>query len=384
MNNILVLLPEDARLYSESLAGIRRRFGNDYQERIIDYAIDPSTLRRLIAFYKPRGCIVFAWNGARSLSARNFARIPTVYMDRSKPSGGQSLDVIQDYAEGGRLAAHTLICGNRSGYAFVGDGTASKWSNERGMAFANAIRLHGHACHVYAARRRPNGDTRSLESWLRKLPRPVSIFAANDRTACDVLSIAELNGWHVPGDVAVLGIDNIASLCESSRPRLSSIITDFERGGWEAADLLCARLKSTKLNGACRRYGTLGVIHRGSTRTRQDTSGFSIKVKRALHTIHNRAADGLTVEDIAAEMGCSRRLAEIRFRQATGSTIKAAITDVRLERAQALVRNRALPLKAIAAACGYRTVNALRTAYRKRFEIPMPCGGKAPIRNCLT
>ena len=64
-------------------------------QRIIDYAIDPSTLRRLIAFYKPRGCIVFAWNGARSLSARNFARIPTVYMDRSKPSGGQSLDVIQ-------------------------------------------------------------------------------------------------------------------------------------------------------------------------------------------------------------------------------------------------------------------------------------------------
>ena len=50
MNNILVLLPEDARLYSESLAGIRRRLGNDYQERIIDYAIDPSTLRRLIAF----------------------------------------------------------------------------------------------------------------------------------------------------------------------------------------------------------------------------------------------------------------------------------------------------------------------------------------------
>ena len=384
MNNILVLLPEDARLYSESLAGIRRRFGNDYQERVIDYAINPSTLRRLIAFWKPLGCIVFAWNEARSLSAKNFTRIPTVYVDRSRPSGGQSLDVIQDYAEGGRLAAHTLIQGDRSGYAFVGDGTASKWSNERGMAFANAIRLHGHTCHVYAARRRPHGDTQSLERWLRKLPRPVSIFAANDRTAYDVLSIAELNGWHVPGDVAVLGIDNIASLCESSRPRLSSILTDFERDGWEAADLLCARLKSTKLNGVCRRYGTLGVIHRGSTRTRQDTSGFSIKVKRALHTIHNRAADGLTVEDIAAEMGCSRRLAEIRFRQATGTTIKAAITDVRLERGKTLMRNHALPLKAIAAACGYRTANALRTAYRKRFKVSLADGNAVPMRECVT
>ncbi len=384
MNNILVLLPEDARLYSESLAGIRRRFGNDYQERIIDYAINPSTLRRLIDFWKPLGCIVFAWNDAHALPARSFANIPTVYMDRSRPSGGQSLDVIQDYAEGGRLAAHTLIHGECSDYAFVGDGTASKWSKERGTAFANAIRLHGHKCHIYEARRRPHGDTRSLERWLRKLPRPVGIFAANDRTAYDVLSIAELNDWNVPGDIAVLGIDNIASLCESSRPRLSSILTDFERGGWEAADLLCARLKSTKLNGTCRRYGTLGVIHRGSTRTKQDVSGFSIKVKRALHTIHNRAADGLTVEDIAAEMGCSRRLAEIRFRQATGTTIKAAITDVRLERAKTLMRNRALPLKAIAAACGYRTANALRTAYRKRFKVSLADGNAAPMRECVT
>ena len=43
-----------------------------------------------------------------------------------------------------------------------------------------------------------------------------------------------------------------------------------------------------------------------------------------------------------------------------------------------------IPIEEIAAACGYRTVNALRAAYRKRFEIPMPCGGKAPMRNCLT
>ena len=91
MNNILVLLPEDARLYSESLAGIRRRFGSDYQERIVDYAINPATLRRLIDFWKPLGCIVFAWNDAHALPARSFAHIPTVYMDRSRPSGGQSL-----------------------------------------------------------------------------------------------------------------------------------------------------------------------------------------------------------------------------------------------------------------------------------------------------
>lgn len=43
-----------------------------------------------------------------------------------------------------------------------------------------------------------------------------------------------------------------------------------------------------------------------------------------------------------------------------------------------------LPLKAIAAACGYRTANALRTAYRKRFKAPPTNGNTVPMRECVT
>lgn len=365
MNDILVLLPESARLYAESLAGIRRRLGGDYRERIVDDDTDPSAFRRLLDLWRPLGCIVFGWMGTNARLSRDFARLPTVYLDRAASSRRSCLDVTQDYAESGRFAARILVQNGRTDYAFVGDANASSWSNARGRAFADAVRQAGHTCRCHTARR--TRDTRALERWLRDLPRPTSLFAANDRTAREVLNLAALNGWRIPDDLAVLGIDNIISICESTHPRLSSIQTDFERGGWEAADLLCERLRSPGLRVACRRYGTLGVVHRGSTCRAQSAAAFTRQTQRALQFIRNRATDGLTVEDVAADMGCSRRLAEIRFRSATGQTIKAAITDVRLERAQALVRNRALPLKAIAAASGYRTVNALRVAYRNRF-----------------
>lgn len=43
---------------------------------------------------------------------------------------------------------------------------------------------------------------------------------------------------NVPGDVAVLGVDNDEILCNMSDPPLSSIVLDVENGGYQAAKLL--------------------------------------------------------------------------------------------------------------------------------------------------
>lgn len=87
----------------------------------------------------------------------------------------------------------------------------------------------------------------------------------------------------------------------------------------------------------------------------------------AIKTIQTRACEGLSVDDIATEMNCSRRIAEIKFRNATGKTIKDIITQVRLERAQVLIRDLSLSISEIASACGYNTENAFRMAFSKRF-----------------
>lgn len=122
------------------------------------------------------------------------------------------------------------------------------------------------------------------------------------------------------------------------------------------------------LRSALRKYPSLGVVARASTCKRR---GFDSLILRAVNSIRARACDGLSVGDVAAEMGCSRRMAEIRFRKATLTTIKDAITDARLGRAEVLLKERNMPLEKVAAACGYGTVNALRIAFRKKFGLPL-------------
>ena len=363
MDVVLALLPAPAHLYGSALNGIRRRLGPRIQLQTVDYPVSDRTLKELLSFWHPDGCIAFAAEGF-AFSPRAFGKTPVVYLDRTPRTKGNFLDVVQDYAESGRTAARELLQPEIADYAFVGYKNPTAWSQMRGDAFAKAIRLQGRFCHLFPTT--AGGDrTRKLETWLRNLPKPVGLFAANDRTAHEVHSLCTRNGIRIPDDVSILGIDDIASICESVTPKISSILSDFEQSGWMCADLLMKRLTNPRLRKAVRSYPSLGVVRRASTGLR---SGYDSRVLFAVNVIRARACEGLTVDDIAAEMGCSRRMAELKFRQATGRTIKDLITEVRLSRARVLLRDRNLTITDVARSCGYGTANAFRIAFAKRFR----------------
>lgn len=362
MDTVLALLPAPAHLYGSALNGIRRRLGPQIQLQTVDHPVNDRTLKELLSFWNPKGCIVFAAEGF-TLSPCAFGKTPVIFIDRTPLTKGNFLDVAQDYAENGKTAARELLQPEISDYAFVGYKNATAWSRMRGDAFAKAIRLQGRRCHIFS--HVANGDrTRQLESWLLNLPKPVAIFAANDRTAVDIHALCTHNDFRIPDDVSILGIDNIASICESVTPKISSILSDFEQGGWMCADLLMEKLTKPRLKRTLRLYPSLGIVRRGSTNL---LSGYDSKTLFAINIIRARACEGLTVDDIAAEMGCSRRMAELRFRQTTGRTIKDLITEARLSRAQVLIRNRDLSISQIAKSCGYNSENALRIAFVKHF-----------------
>lgn len=368
MDTILTLLPAPARLYENILNGIRRRLGAKYELQTIDYDIDEATLKKLLLFWHPLGCIFVGAKGLGMLTHSSFGKIPVVYLDRTPWTKECRLDVLQDYEENGQIAARELIQPEIQDYAFVGNSTPAHWSQIRGRAFADVIRLHGKEYHGFEETDGTGERLRHLEHWLLGLPKPVGVFAANDRTAQEVLTICKRNKIAVPRDLSLLGIDNIPEICEQSDPKISSISSDFEQGGWTCADLLLERLLKPHLRKALRKYPTLGVVVRTST---CKTYGFSGQILRAIKIIRGRACEGLTVDDVAADLGCSRRMAEIRFRQAMGHTIKDAITNVRLGRAKVLLKDRNMPLTRIVASCGYGTENALRIAYKKKFGITL-------------
>jgi len=142
------------------------------------------------------------------------------------------------------------------------------------------------------------------------------------------------------------------------------VCPDFERSGHLCAELLDARIRNPRLRPRRLTYGIVGLIRRGSSVPALKSN---YRVMAAVRDVRTRACAGLRVADVVATMGCSTRLAEMRFREVTGKTIREAIADIRMERAVVLLKGGATPIGDIAQACGYGTEAALRIAFRKRF-----------------
>lgn len=170
------------------------------------------------------------------------AGVPCVLVDCEHPRlSGVSIDDV----EGGRLAAeHLLGLGHRR-IAFIGD-------EERTTPFgftSSARRRIGASARVREAgvelivRRGPHGreNARALAAELLALPdAPSAIFAASDSQALGVLEAAEAAGVAVPGDLSVVGFDDI----EVARyVGLTTVAQPLEESGVRGARLLLRALE---------------------------------------------------------------------------------------------------------------------------------------------
>ena len=172
------------------------------------------------------------------------------------------------------------------------------------------------------------------------------------------------------GDIAVVGVDNYAPICEHSTPRLTSIEPDFRRGGrLAAAVLLGLSMSKGKWRGRrLQSFGPLRVVRRDSTRVLAVSDK---AVSDALDLIRREACNGLQAVRVAALFPCSRRQADNRFRRATGRSILEEIHAVQLERAKELLRNSSIQLKAISDFCGFTHPNSLRKFFLKATGMTM-------------
>jgi AraC family transcriptional regulator len=95
-------------------------------------------------------------------------------------------------------------------------------------------------------------------------------------------------------------------------------------------------------------------------------------IARALTFIREAAsAPNLRVTDVARNSGLSRRATEIRFRNATGRSVREEIEHVRLERLRAMLAETDLKIGDIALRCGFACETHLGRVFRKRFNITM-------------
>ncbi len=332
-------------------------------------------LNELRAFWKPIGAIVDAGAGANKLSEADLESFPVVFIDHDPATlPANSFSVCHDSAATATLAAKELLSTGFEHFAYVPFPEKRFWDEEREAAFRKAVEINGMPCSVFRPAKTTGSDSvahlRLLREFIAGLPRPCGVFAANDRTAEDVLTVARMLGLNIPQDLSVIGVDNYLNICENSMPTLTSVEPDFRRAGAAAALLM---MEITQSNGRFtgdrkRLYEPLRIVRRESTRILMRNDA---EVTAALEMIKAKACTGLTAAQVVQLFPCSRVYAEMRFRKATGKSILEAIQEVRLERAKELLLNPNQQLKSIADFCGLRSQNALCKFFQTKTGMTM-------------
>lgn len=320
---------------------------------------------------RPIGAIVET-RGYDFVSGRALRGLPTVYLDadRDECSDGRFC-VHCDQAAAARLAFKEFKAMRFPNVAYAGWFEAKFWSKVRAEAFSSAAAAAGVRCFVFTPK---PGQSSAVEydealcRWIGELPSATGVFAANDEVASHVLACCRMLGLSVPREIAVLGVDNDSVRCESESPTLSSIQLDFESAGYKACDMLGSRLSGAALPSRHVEFGPLGILRRESTQAFQRANS---RIAAAMDLIRAKACEGLRAHEVAAVIGGSRRLAEMRFREAFGKSILEEIQDIRFERIRFLLAHTAKPVGAIANFCGYKSPETLRRLFARREGMSM-------------
>lgn len=91
------------------------------------------------------------------------------------------------------------------------------------------------------------GAFQDFDAWIKKhTDLPDAFFAENDIVAAAAIRVLKKHGYHVPGDVSVIGFDDIPT-CEMLDPPLSTVRCFKEEMGAVAVDILHRRIKQKEV-----------------------------------------------------------------------------------------------------------------------------------------
>ena len=296
------------------------------------------------------------------------AKIPIVAIGTRDGSDFSSLrhvaSVRIDDAEIGRFGAERLCSyGRFASCAFLKPAREPGWASLRERHFRSefAARIR---CPFFS-----HTDDESIDAWLARLPKPAAIMAANDTLAFAVLEAASAARIPVPQSVAVIGTDNDVFLCDMAKPPLSSILPDHEEVGFAAATelqrLMSGGSRAKPKTVLCKSHR---FVERESSRP---VVPAAIIIRRAITFIKANAKNGIRPEDVAAHIGVSRRLLDLRFHEFSGKTVMETVRDCQLDAAKEMLEGSSLPIRMITERIGFRNEAYPKVLFRRRFGMSM-------------
>lgn len=280
-----------------------------------------------------------------------------------------------DHAAEGRTAAEYYLARGYSSFAYVGTPVKAVWSDARRRGFAARLKKDGMHPMVYTP---PSGKASTdftleaprLARWLKRLPSPTALFVAHDERAQQVAAVALRAGIDIPGDLALLGVDDDELLCTTASPQLSSIPVNAEETGRRIAERMHELLRGSNSAPVVRTCHTR-VIARASTDADSLTDPF---VSKAVSYAEKNLSKPLRAEDLAVAANCSLRTLQTKMLRTLHRTPKEELAFLRRSEAVKLLRETRLSVSEIAVRCGYCSASHLGTHLRRSLgQTPRAC-----------
>ncbi len=341
---ITLIMSTERQTEREFLLGIARyaaEFGPwEFVHKPLDYLVGAASGTPDNAIDDCDGFIV---RGRENLDKVSRFGRPTVFSGIRRESSPDAVNIVTDSEAIGKMAANYLLGLGLSNFAYCGFDNI-EWSEGRRLSFARALSDKGIVPNEFQVCSAQDKD--SFVRWLQELPHPTALFACNDDCAMLTAETAKLSGIRVPEDLVILGVDNDELVCSLSNPPLSSIDLSFERCGYEAARTLAGMLRAGKQLNDQITVSPIEVVERQSTNIvmlHEET------VSQALSYIQLKYQEPIQVQDVADNIGVSRRVLEKKFKKHLNRSILSEINRLRFDHIARLLLETNMTVTEIAA-----------------------------------
>jgi LacI family transcriptional regulator len=320
----------------------------------------------------PGDGVIAALNTKKEAQCAASFHLPIVNISSALAESPVPRSMVDNYAIGVMAADHLLERGFQS-FAFYGMRDI-EYSRKRRQGFSERLASVGFqtASLMLHSTFNLHGSTwlnqqQELTKWIATLKTPCGLLATSDARARQVISACDELGLGVPGQMAVVGVDDQQVICEHVHPTLTSIARNNIREGYTAAALLDRLMRGGKPPRRDQLIPPSRVVPRESTAT---YSVSDERLRRALNYFQEHMRDPVTVEEICAHIDVSRRWLEYSFRDALKVTPHEFMRRERLAYARRLLAEEPREkILSVAERVGFSSAKQLTKAFRREFGL---------------
>ena len=196
-----------------------------------------------------------------------------------------------------------------------------------------------------------------------RLAVPFGIIGSNDQQAGKMIAYVRAQGYHIPEQVSVIGMDNDSQICETCEVPITSVAIDTLRWGATALDTMLAMLTGRHRGNQITWIPPLPIVERDSV---IPPAVAGTTHARLLELLEQERALRMSIEDLALHLGVSKATVVRHCRQGLGSTPHQIVHQARLRRAEQLLLTTKDTVAAIAARCGWRSPARLVVAFQRQ------------------